>query len=155
MDVMRSTVKGAVIGAASFVALIALGTVAHAQDADFKCRETIGKNYVKYVKTVTKIVQKCNEAQVKAGTRQNAPGGNGGDFAPCDTGGKIPIALQKMKDKITGKCDAVTITPAQIGWPGSCPNFEGGSCNNGIATGNDIADCLACVGNSAVAQAMD
>src|SRR4029079_8322559 len=118
---MRATVRGAVIGATSLVALMALGSAAHAQDADFKCRETINKEYTKYVKTISKIVQKCNEAQVKAGTGASAPGGNGGNFAPCDTSGKIPVALQKMTDKINGKCDANGISPGMIGWPGSCP----------------------------------
>ncbi len=152
---MRATVRGAVIGAASLVALMALGSAAHAQDADFKCRETINKEFTKYVKTISKIVQKCNEAQVKAGTGANAPGGNGGNFAPCDTSGKIPVALQKMTDKITGKCDDAGITPGMIGWPGTCPNFEGGTCTNAIANGGDIATCLNCISTKAVAQAMD
>src|SRR6185369_17724527 len=127
---MRATVRGAVIGAASLVALMALNSAALAVDDDFKCRQTINKEYTKYVKTISKIVQKCNEAQVKAGTGASAPGGNGGNFAPCDTNAKIPTALQKMTDKITGKCDANGITPAGIGWPATFPNFEGGTCTN-------------------------
>ncbi len=146
---------GLILAAFTVVATFVGAGKAFAQDTDFKCRETISKEFTKYVKTITKIVQKCNDAQVKAGNGQNAPAGNGGNFAPCDTSGKIPTALQKMKDKITGKCDANSITPGMIGWPGTCPNFEGGSCTNGIATGNDIGDCLNCIATAAIAQAMD
>jgi hypothetical protein len=42
-----------------------------------------------------------------------------------------------------------------IGWPGTCPNFEGGTCTNAIANGNDIATCLDCIAHGAVSQAMD
>src|SRR5437667_75324 len=117
---MNATVRGAIFGAVSLVALMALGSTAHATpDTDFKCRQTINKEYSKYVKTLTKINQKCNEAVVKAGNGASAPGGNGGNFAPCDTAAKIPTALSKMTAKITGKCDDNGITPADISWPGT------------------------------------
>ena len=71
---MRATVRGAIVGAATLVALMALGTAAHAgPDTDFKCRQTINKEYTKYVKTLTKINQKCNEAVVKLATARALP----------------------------------------------------------------------------------
>jgi hypothetical protein len=155
---VRTTGRNAIVGAAFLiVVLVTLGAKAHAQDADFKCRETINKQYATYVKTTTKILQKCNETDVKAGNGQSAPGGNGGNFAPCDMAGKIPAALTKMTTKITGKCDnaSPSITPAQIGWPGTCPNFEGGTCANAITDGASVAICLDCIAKAAIAQAMD
>lgn len=152
---MRTPVRGTIIGAASFVALMALGATAHAVpgDTDFKCRQTINKEYTKYVQTLTKTTQKCNEAVVKAGNGASAPGGSNSAF--CDPSGKIPTAFQKLTDKINAKCDNNGVNvPADI-WPPACPNFEGGSCTFPIAHGTDIATCLDCIGREAVAQAMD
>src|SRR5688572_13817098 len=49
---------------------------AEAQDADFKCRQTTNREYTKYVETMTKVVQRCNDAAVKAGNGAAAPGGD-------------------------------------------------------------------------------
>ena len=119
------------------VIVIALGSSAHAQDVNFKCRETISKSYTNYVKTITKIVEKCNDAQVKIGNGQNAPGGT---LAACDTSGKIPAALTKMTGKINGACTGISLST--IGWPGTCPNIEGGTCTNAIADGTDTRPVL-------------
>jgi len=135
------------------VVVLGLAHVAYAADADFKCRETIDKEFTKYVKTVTKIVQKCNDTVVKSGSGSTAPGGS--NINGCDTNGKIPVALQKMSDKITAKCGDQGITPSMIGWPATCPNFEGGSCTNAITDSASIATCLDCIGKAAIAQAMD
>jgi hypothetical protein len=134
------------------VTMVLFATPTRAQDADFKCRQTIANEFAKYVKAVTQVVQKCNEAQVKAGTGQNAPGG---DIPGCDTAGKIAPAFTKMKDKITQNCDGKGITPGDVGWPGTCPNFEGGTCTNAITNGTGIATCLDCVAKAAITQAMD
>ncbi|TMA79705.1 MAG: hypothetical protein E6J72_10400, partial [Deltaproteobacteria bacterium] len=150
---MRGSVARAVLGAASFAMLLTMTSPAFAVDDDFKCRQTIDKGFVNYVKAISKITQKCNDASVKAGNGASAPGGS--NIPACDTGGKLPIALQKMSDKITTKCDDAGITPSGIGWPATCPNFEGGSCTNAITNGASIATCLDCIGKAAVAQAMD
>ncbi len=133
-----------------------LGATAHAQDAKFACRETINKEYAKYVKTVSSAFQKCNDAVVAAGHAENASGG--GDmfgFGCPEIGSKIAAASGKMDAKIHGKCSAVT--PAEIGWS-TCPNFEGGNyCVLPTVTSfGDVSVCLdVCNGRPAVRQAMD
>src|SRR5690348_3641327 len=46
-----------------------------------KCRATVLKSDGKYVKALTKVLQKCNDAAVKAGHGASAPGG---DIVGCD-----------------------------------------------------------------------
>jgi hypothetical protein len=42
-----------------------------------------------------------------------------------------------------------------IGWNiGTCPNLETGSCTNMITDCNDVVDCVQCVGDAAVDQAV-
>src|SRR5438045_962174 len=109
---MRSTTARTVVGTLSLITVLALAGGAYGADADFKCRETIDKEFTKYVKKVTKIVQKCNEAVVKTGSGSTAPGGS--DINGCDVAGKIPVAFQKMSAKIAAKCDDAAITPSMI-----------------------------------------
>ncbi len=142
--------RRAVFTIAVLAAFVAFGATAHADVV--KCRQTISKEYGKYVKGLSKILQKCNDGSVKDGNGAAAPGGN---IPTCDVKAKVGPAAQKMKDKIVGKCDDDGITPGAAGWPGTCPNFEGGTCTNAIANGTDIGSCLECIGNAAVTQAMD
>ncbi|TMA71597.1 MAG: hypothetical protein E6J72_21430, partial [Deltaproteobacteria bacterium] len=120
--------------------------------AAFKCNETINKEYAKYVKTLTNLLEQCNDARVKSGAGDTAPGG---DIAACDPGGKLPAAFSKLESHIVARCDNAGLTPAAIGWPSTCPNFESGSCTNAVTNGNSIADCLDCVARAAIDQAMD
>ncbi len=146
---------------ARMLAAVALGALVFASSAEaqpaaddvVKCRRTIVKSFATYVKAQVKVRQKCNEAAVKAGDGMNAPGGT---LPPgCDPNGKIPAALARMRAKITSACDVNGVTPALAGWPATCPNFEGGPCINAIGDGDDIADCLDCIGAGAAAQTMD
>ncbi len=150
---MSAVARGAVIGAASLVILMVLATTAHtAADTDFKCRRTINKGLTKYVKVITKVTQKCNEGGVKVGRGQQAPGGT---IVACDLHGKLGPANAKLLTTILGACDHKGITPADIGWPATCPNFEGGTCSNAVSDGNGIVTCLDCIARAAIAQAMD
>jgi hypothetical protein len=125
---------------------------AQAQDADFRCRQTIAKEFAKFVKTTTGVVRKCNDTAVRSGAAASAPGG---DINACDTAAKVSAGLPRMAGKIDAKCDGEGISPSDIQWPATCPDIEGGSCGAAIGDGNDIADCLDCAGRSAVAQSMD
>src|SRR6266404_5920422 len=120
--------------------------------AAFKCNETIDKEFGKYVKTLTKLTQKCNDTAVKNGAGDSAPGGN---IAACDPSGKVPVAFGKLATRIVDKCDNAGLTPSAIGWPATCPGFESASCNNAVTNGNSIANCLDCVAKAAISQAMD
>ncbi|HEY2385461.1 MAG TPA: hypothetical protein VGK30_00750 [Candidatus Binatia bacterium] len=78
-----------------------------------------------------KLLQKCNEALVKKGL----PVGSCPDQKTSD---KIATTLAKAdaaivracagKDKVCGT-GGDDDTPAAIGFPSNCPNFEGGTCN--------------------------
>ncbi len=148
----RSAAGFCAVAIATLLLVNGTASPAQAQDADFKCRQAIDKEYAKYVATVVKILQKCNDVAVRTGSGDAAPGG---DVVGCDPNGKIAAARAKMTDKIVGKCDDDGITPADVGWPATCPNFESGTCTNAIASGTDVATCLDCIGRAAVTQAID
>ena len=137
---------------------LALPSGARAQDADFKCRQTIVKQYATYVKKATKIFQKCNDNFVKDGLGNLAPGGT--DTPGCDPKQKLNVAEKKLKQKVSKACDDKGILPADIGWQATCPEFEGvgGFCLPPFPTntGPDLASCLSvCNGRKAIRQAMD
>src|SRR5512145_2177404 len=92
---------------ARVLATLMLGVIAFTASAEaqptaddvLRCRRTIVKAFAGYVKAQVKVRQKCNEAVVKAGDGMNAPGGA---LPPsCDPNGKIPVALARMRAKIT------------------------------------------------------
>jgi hypothetical protein len=141
--------------AAALVASLALAVPAHADP--LKCQQEIVKDTSKYVQARTKALQKCHEAIVK------------GKITPQDctleitAAGKLVKAESKLRAGVNKQCggaDKTCNTPgdndslASIGWPSTCPNFEGGSCNNTITTCNDINDCLVCVAKAAVDQSI-
>ena len=130
-------------------------TVVHADAAaDSKCRAAIGKNAAAFAQAKLKALQKCNEGLVKKGL----PVGSCPDTKTQDkitsTTAKVDAAIVKAcagKDKVcgTGGDDAAP------GFPGTCPNFENGTCNGAIANCNDIGPCLNdCMGENAVDQAI-
>ncbi|HEY2386101.1 MAG TPA: hypothetical protein VGK30_04005 [Candidatus Binatia bacterium] len=140
--------------AAALVASLALAVPAHADP--LKCQQEITKDTSKYVQARTKALQKCHEAIVK------------GKIPPQDclleptAAGKIVKADSKLRAGVNKKCGGADKTCstagdndslASIGWPSTCPSFEG-SCNNAITTCGDINDCLICVGNAAVDQSI-
>jgi len=142
--------------AAALVGALALAMPAHADP--LKCQQEIVKDTSKYVQARTKALQKCREAIVK------------GKITPQDcllqptAAGKIVKAESKLRAGINKKCggDDKTCSTAgdndslaSIGWPSTCPNFEGGSCNNAIATCGDINDCLICISAAAVDQSIN
>ncbi len=120
------------------------------------CQRAIAKANAKYVQAKVKALQKCNDLVVN-----NAMPG------PCPdatASAKISKAASKLRvaiDKGCGGDDKVCGTGgdddslASIGWgSGTCPNFENGSCNNAVTDCGDVSDCLLCVDDAAVNQAM-
>src|SRR5207237_137108 len=87
------------------------------------------------------------------------------------TAAAIAKAETKFKSKVDGACgggdkDCGTgddPTLASIGWNiGQCPDFENHGCNNAItncggvtSNGQGITDCLVCIDEAAVDQAMN
>ena len=144
----------------SLVAIIGLCAVAGSataadQKAIDKCSAAIIKAGGAFVQAEMKILQKCEDAKLKGKT--------------CDQGKvteSIGKARTKLDSSITKACggkdktcttedaDGTQPTLAEIGWPNVCPDFEGKGCTNAIANCGDIDDCLACVGEESVEQAI-
>jgi hypothetical protein len=120
------------------------------------CQRSIAKAGSLFVVMKAKALAVC-ERNVVAGT----------STGPCPDD-KATNAIAKAREKLSamigkacGGDDLVCggdptneYTPASLGWPDTCPDFEHGSCDNPIADCGGIAECLACVGSAAVDQAM-
>jgi hypothetical protein len=139
--------------AAALVAAFMLATAAHAGDP-IKCQKEIAKDFSKYVQAKTKALKKCREGIVK-GTPNTCPDTTAtAKIAKAET--KMRVGIGKQCGGATKSCtDGDAVALAGIGWTmGTCPNFENGACTNPITNCNGIADCLACVGEAAVDQAI-
>lgn len=145
--------------AAAFLAVasLVLACAAPAAAEPTACKRAVNTNLAKFVLAKTKLLQKCNAAVVVGKTSGPCPDGA--------TAAKITRLEGKLRRVVSQRCggldrncglgDDDDALPA-IGWNvGSCPNLENGACNGAIADCNDVVDCLACVGEAAVDQAMD
>jgi hypothetical protein len=133
------------------------GSVTPADANPIKCREAIAKASSKFVQSKMKALSKC-EGNLVAG---RLPGGTD-CHSESQTAAAIATAMTKLHTDIAKNCggadrvcgaggdDASLIS---IGWGvSSCPDLENKGCTNAIANCNDIADCLACVGEQSVDQ---
>ena len=125
-----------------------------------KCMRAIAKRASKFIGAKTLILQKCEEAIVK--------GTIAGPCPDADAANKIATAVDNLttgidkncggKDKACGGDLTNEASPASLGWPATCPNFEGNAnpaCSGAITDCGDIAACISCVGEAAVDQAID
>jgi hypothetical protein len=127
-----------------------------------KCKRAIAKAASAFLRSTAAILSKCEIASVKG--LPSAPSDCGAD---AKTAHKIAAAEAKLHtsiDKACGGSDKVCggeltkeVGGTALGWPVSCPNFEGGACTNAIGTADctGIADCLECVGEEAVDRAIE
>ncbi len=119
------------------------------------CEREISKGLSKFTQAKIKALSRCRDAVLA------------GKFAgPCPdakTTTAVAKAEAKLRSSVAKKCGgadkvcgtAGDETLASISWDmGACPNFESGGCSNVITHCGGIADCLACVGNAAVDQAV-
>ena len=156
---MKFSTLGAI--AAAVIALVIPGSVQ--ADAD-RCSSAINKEYNKYIKTRSKVIEKCKRNVLTKGepaTLGECPDTKGSD--------KIANSASKMRSKIEKKCgggnkicNSADIGSAadepleSINWDiGVCMNFEGGShgsCVNTIRDCGDVVDCLQCIANAGVDQ---
>jgi hypothetical protein len=161
----RFALRSAALGAASLLALLAAPFSARADAVSAgRCQRTINKELGKFVKTKSKIMQKCKEGVVKRGNPPLL-----GDCPTTDQDTRINAAAQKMRDKIAAHCGgknkqcnvadagANADEPlADIGWDiGTCPDLRGEGCINAINDCNDIGTCLTCIGHEAVNHATE
>ena len=145
------------IATAVLFAILGAGRAFATPDTDFKCRQTIAKEYTKFLKTISGEMQKCNDAAIAAGNADAAPGGDYNNSCLRKTFN----AQAKIGDKIQKACDDHGIFAADIGWPSQCPDLEGmlqQYCVSPFATDGaaNRGTCLAiCVARPAIKQIMD
>ncbi len=125
------------------------------------CQRAIIDAGAKFLRTKASVLAKCEIARVKQVA--SAPADCAADLKTADKIGKAVTALRKSVDKKCGGSDKVCggdltkeVGGTELGWPAQCPNFENGTCTNAIGTDDctGIADCLQCIGEAAVDQAI-
>lgn len=135
------------------VLVMAFAGEAHA-DVVQNCQQTIVGASAKSVQAVFKLRSRSIEGTTRG------KGGGGGTL-----GGHVDEDNDDVKGRIDASCNGrtrrklemeqiVTCGPslAGIGWPSECPNFEDGSCNNGLTNCDDITDCFICIRDAASSQ---
>jgi len=150
-----------------------------AATAQEKCSAGLQKAAGKYVKGRAKVLTKCNDSLLKA-----KAGFNGQQGAGCRSlDGKTQDALDKIAGKLEAGVDkacggssktcqdgdALDLDDPAIGWgpsggfAGTCPGFEDelscqfiiDDCGGAASSGNGVSDCLLCINDEAVDQALD
>jgi hypothetical protein len=162
---MKLTSRYLITCALSSIALMPVASRVQADSASaLKCQRTINKELAKFVKTKSRILQKCKQNAVKRLDPASPT------LCPLtEQDDKINAAEQRMQDKIAAACggankvcNATDVGEdadeplADIGWDiGACPDLRGEGCTGAINDCNDIGICLACIGHDAVNQATE
>ncbi|MBI3767895.1 MAG: hypothetical protein HY271_05285 [Deltaproteobacteria bacterium] len=137
----------------SLIALLFLVRPAVAEP--LRCKRGIAKASAKFVQLKMTALQKCNDAVVTDASAGPCP--------DSKASAKIASAMSKVQRVVESQCGGADRTCgtgdddslASIGWNISiCPNIEGGNCTNPIANCDDVSQCLLCVGETAVDQAI-
>jgi hypothetical protein len=121
------------------------------------CRRSINANLGKFVQAKLKLLQKCEDSVVR--------GKIAGPCPDAATATKITRAAGKLRRAVSQRCGGLDRncglggddeTLASIGWNvGSCPGLETAACSNPISDCNGVVDCIDCVGQAAVDQAVN
>jgi len=132
-----------------------------ASPAAAHCQRAIIEAGQKFLRTKAAIRANCELARLKG--EASAPPDCAADVKTAD---KIAAAASKLHasidkscgggDKLCGGDLTKELGGTVLGWPSTCPNFEGGTCTNPIGTSEctGIAGCLECIGEAAVDQAI-
>src|SRR4051794_35199796 len=120
-----------------------------------RCKREVAKRPAQFAQTKIAALQKCRDAV--------ASGASTGSCPDAKAQAKIVKTEQKMRDSVAKQCGGADRTCgtadddslASIGWSmGTCPNFETAGCTNAISNCTGVGDCLACVDEAAVDQAI-
>ncbi len=176
---MIKNLTGARVAALAIALLFGWGAGAQAATPEGKCSASLIKEAGKYVKARTKTLTKCNDSQLKAKAGFN--GLQGGLCRSNDgkTQEKLDKAEAKFQAAVDKQCggsgkscqdgDALDLDDLAIGWGpgggfgGNCPGFEDvdscafviDDCGGVSSSGSGVSDCLLCINDAAVNQAMD
>jgi hypothetical protein len=142
----------AILAAATLV--VGLAAAAHA-DA-LRCERTVAKASAAFAQVKMKVLQKCEDQVVTHRSSGPCPdAAAAARIAKAES--KLRLALSKDCGGGDRTCGAGGDDEALggIGWSGgACPNFEHGSCANAVTDCNGVSDCLVCVDEAAVDQAI-
>jgi YVTN family beta-propeller protein len=123
-----------------------------------KCERAITKEGAKYSQARSKALASCELSKLK---------GSLPPVTDCavEAGGKLSKAATKLASGIAKACGGTDktcggvltgeTTPTALGWPATCPDFEGTGCMGAVTSCADITSCLQCIGDAAIDQAMD
>ena len=120
------------------------------------CVDTVASKFNQYTDVRMKALQHCRERVLMGHATGACPDHH--------TAAKIERAEREMREAISDTCGGAdracgiggddSPLPA-IGWNiGDCPNIDGGTCGNSIGHCGDVADCLVCLGSTAVDRAL-
>jgi hypothetical protein len=154
---MQLAAKKLLVGTLSLLATVALTATAQADAV--KCQRSILKESGKFAQAKIKALSKCEEAKLK---------GKLPPMTDCHLDAKTAASITKAETKLRAGIDKAcggadkdcgtagdNDTLASISWPGVCPDFEGMGCTNSISNCDDISDCLYCINEKAIDQAID
>jgi len=135
-----------------------LATAASATAEPLKCQRAILKESGKFAQTKLKTLAKCEEAKLNRKLDAETI-----CASEAKTAAKIAAAEAKLRAAVSQQCGGRDKrcgeggdddTPAAIGWPNQCPDFEGTGCVNPIDDCDGIAQCVFCIDDAAVNQAV-
>lgn len=137
------------------IALLAAAVCVPSAGAEtVKCQRTIAKASSQFVQAKVKALSKCNGAVIKNGSGSCPDQKTSDAITKART--KLTSAIGKScggDDKVCGGNLTNEDTPASLGWPALCPDFDRSAapaCTGPINNCGDIAACVECAGESAV-----
>jgi hypothetical protein len=133
--------------AITMTAALIAATASMAEATPRTCARTIIREARLLHANVMQVRQKCESANVFF--ERNVDCGREGPF----THGNIAELEAKFRRHVESRCR--NEVPADVGWGGSCPDFQGKGCTNVIADIPGVVDCMLCIGDAAQSEALD
>jgi cysteine-rich repeat protein len=122
------------------------------------CRRAIAKEAARFAATRVQAVARCEGLIVRG--RLPVLTACAGEPRTATVIARATAKLRRGLDRACGGADRTCGTggddesPAALGWPALCPDFEAAGCAHAIADCADIADCLLCVQRATTDQAI-
>jgi hypothetical protein len=143
------------VALAAVLAVVVVPVAAARAAGSVECQRAIAKASAKFVRAKLNALRKCEDALVAGFYGGTCPDPKGAD--------RIAAAAAKLHELVHLDCGGIDQRCATgddeplaaIGWDGgACPNVDGASCTNAIASCEDVADCVECVATSTVEQSL-
>ena len=131
--------------------------------AAIRCQRTLAKETSRLVQTKIKKLADCERAKLagKLPEATDCPSDPGVAAALAKATGRLTAQIGKSCGGANAACSAADtggdadLPLSDMGWfVPACPNFENGACSGPVADCGDVAGCIGCVTDAAVAQAV-